>query len=489
MSKKKNKNKKKGNGGAAQPLSPERYVRERARLLPIDRCMVNTDWKENGIAHIVIARRHTTGNFTYGMYLVDTFCRGVYDTFFKFNVSEDEFEYTADMISERYDTEEVDYTVAHNIIYGAIEYAEEAGIKPHKEFALTRFILEEDTDDVPLIEYEFGKDGKHCLVVHSNFEASKYLPAMKKNLGENDFNVIIAEGDDYEVEDDDYDDEEGIGWSFDYDGQEAEYSYKHPEYPSSIDLKHQWVQDLLTTPEKDALTKDEIDRLLALPHDELRHDLEQIVLFELGRNVAGEYSEPYNPVIGHALLLLGEVGDVGSLDVVFEVMRQDDEFREYHICDGGEYLLTPPLYRLVHHNIHRLVDYLEEPGLETYFRVDALKILIADIQYFEPERRKEVLDYTHELITFLIAHEDDPRYMSSTLAGIICSFLMDICAVELAQDVEDLFATQKVDIGVCGTLNEVKKGLKKGEFLEPPEPFDIYKLYETIDRVFIKKSE
>lgn len=41
-------------------------------------------------------------------------------------------------------------------------------------------MLEEDTEDIPLIEYEFGKDGKHFLVAIDSYIASKYLPKLKK---------------------------------------------------------------------------------------------------------------------------------------------------------------------------------------------------------------------------------------------------------------------------------------------------------------------
>ena len=58
---------------------------------------------------------------------------------------------------------ECSYEEAHNLVWGSIAYAEEAGIAPDKSFRLTQYILDEETDDVPLIEYEYGKDGKHFL--------------------------------------------------------------------------------------------------------------------------------------------------------------------------------------------------------------------------------------------------------------------------------------------------------------------------------------
>ena len=56
-------------------------------------------------------------------------------------------------------------------MYGAIAWAEEAGIEPDKSFAVMKYMLEEDTDNIPLLEYEFGRDGKHLLMANNNLEA------------------------------------------------------------------------------------------------------------------------------------------------------------------------------------------------------------------------------------------------------------------------------------------------------------------------------
>ena len=61
------------------------------------------------------------------------------------------------------------YDEAHNCIYGAIAFAEEAGIEPDKSFKITQYMLDEDDDNIPLIEYKYGKDGKHTLLTSSFF--------------------------------------------------------------------------------------------------------------------------------------------------------------------------------------------------------------------------------------------------------------------------------------------------------------------------------
>jgi len=143
--------------------TPENYIRTRARNLPVESCYLNQKWKESGLASIIVARKHTNGNFTTGIYLVDLFALGTKDTYFRFNIPPHEL----DELIERMSTEQMikaDYVLVHNIIYGANAYAEDNGFTVCKEFALTRFILEEDTEDIELIEIEFGNQGNPFLI-------------------------------------------------------------------------------------------------------------------------------------------------------------------------------------------------------------------------------------------------------------------------------------------------------------------------------------
>lgn len=143
-------------------LSPENYIKTRARTLPIDGCYINDDWAEKGLANISVVRKHTNGNYTFGVYLVDLYALGTKDTFCNFNQSK---EIVDSAIYRGLDIEPIDYALAHNIIYGANEYAEDHGFKIHKDFkAITQYILEPDDERIPLIDVEFGKDGKPLVI-------------------------------------------------------------------------------------------------------------------------------------------------------------------------------------------------------------------------------------------------------------------------------------------------------------------------------------
>lgn len=73
-------------------LSPENYIRQKGRSLPIHECLINTDWKQANTANILICRLQPSGKYTVGIYLVDLLCLGVKDTNYFFNLPEDEYQ-------------------------------------------------------------------------------------------------------------------------------------------------------------------------------------------------------------------------------------------------------------------------------------------------------------------------------------------------------------------------------------------------------------
>jgi hypothetical protein len=156
-------------------LTPEAYIKSKARSLPIGECLINSGWNENGLATILIVRNHPKGTFTFGFYLVDLYAFGVKDSLFKFNVDQ---EYLEDFIEKCSPQEmiKIDYNLAHNIIYGAQAFASENGFKELKDFKLSKFILEEDDDTIPLIELEFGEEGQLSIYDTGVYDLKDLLP-------------------------------------------------------------------------------------------------------------------------------------------------------------------------------------------------------------------------------------------------------------------------------------------------------------------------
>ena len=193
-----------------QILSPENYIRQKSRNLPVSKCYITKEWEETQMAQITIVREHVSGNVTACLYLVDLSCLGIKDTTYKFNISFDEFEDLLDVYRDNgAEFIEIPYELAHNIIYAAVDYAEEYGFKPHKDFTSTTVcFLEEDTDDIPLIDIKCGDDDGNPVYVNSGFDSparvKQIVSQLEKTAGKDNYRIVIP-GEDGE---DEFDDEE-----------------------------------------------------------------------------------------------------------------------------------------------------------------------------------------------------------------------------------------------------------------------------------------
>lgn len=470
-------------------MSPERFLKEKARGLEIGKCYVSKDMKKYGEGHVLVSRLHKGGKVSVAFYLLDIYCLGVKDTFYKLRMDDYEFEQLLWTLQSE-NVEECTYEEAHNWVYGAVAFAEEAGIQPHRIFNLTQYMLEEDTDEIPLMEFEFGKNGIHFLVAHSNLEASKYLPTMKAHLGDN-FEVLIEDGED--IHDADNDDE-----YFDFPdiedhpmfktyGPSTEYTYKHPPYPQVLTLENQWLASELCDPKNATALDDKlIDRILALPHESLRRDLEALIMYHIGLTCDHlPDDEDSNGVIGNATMLLAEVGNEdSSLDVVLEVLRQSPDFYDYHINDSDEDIFTPTLYKLGQHQLEKLMAFAKEEGLHTYCKYLVFPA-VAQIATQQPERRTEVIEWFREYLQFAIKELPEAKSLDSTVAGLMICDLVEIQAKELLEDIRDLFNTGLVDIGYCGKYESVEQ-----DILHPQYPYidtiylDIHERFAQMRRLF-----
>ena len=187
-------NKKKGK--VVNMLSPENYIKQKARSLPVHECRISADWEESGFPLIVVARKHTTGSFTVGLFLVDLKCLGVKDAQYFFNIYANEYR---DLCAkyEGISLETVPYPLVHNIIYAGFEFAEDYGFKPHKDFTVAEFILEEDTDDIDFIDIPCGHNGKPLYVRgphDSDYFVAETINRLEKTAGAGDYEVILNPG-------------------------------------------------------------------------------------------------------------------------------------------------------------------------------------------------------------------------------------------------------------------------------------------------------
>lgn len=191
-------------------LKPENYIRKKARSLPLYKSYINTNWEEMGMAVIIVTRQKASGNLVLGFYLVDTGCLGLKNTGFHHNLLEGDFQ---GLLEQQYggmnlESMEIDHTTAFNIIYGSIEYAEDLGFRPHKDFKVSEYVLE-DVEAVEFKAIEFGKDGKPFFVAGPNDDIDRVMAILNKKVGPGNFEYLFPFSDDMDDEEE-YEDEDEV---------------------------------------------------------------------------------------------------------------------------------------------------------------------------------------------------------------------------------------------------------------------------------------
>lgn len=153
----------------------------KSRDWPIHECVINQSWKTNGLATLMISRMQPNNRLVFGSYLVDVFCLGLKDTFCNADFTKSEFEQFKEKFYRDSAPIKCSSSSAHTIIYGGIEFASSFGFKPHEDFSISRYILDEpgsfDKDE----SIEFGKNGKPLYIQGPHDDPNVVLEKLSKN--------------------------------------------------------------------------------------------------------------------------------------------------------------------------------------------------------------------------------------------------------------------------------------------------------------------
>lgn len=465
-----------------QALSPEKFIKEKARLVPIYKCYIDRDFEKSGEANIIVVRKHKNDKYTVAVFLVDLFCCGVKNSFYRLRMEDCEYEEMAEQYVYERDMQEIDYVEAHNRIFGAIAWAEEAGISPDKSFNLTQYLLEEDDDKVPLVEYEFGHNGHHCLITLTRLEASKYLPALRENLGSN-FECHIEEedldDDDDEYDDDEYDDFDDEDKLFE-PIQEMQYKYEGGDYPEQVQIENSAVEELMKK-ETGTFTVEDIDTLRSMDKESLCNDVKNLIMRELHRQW-GKYEDDLEAdemcnayIVGNSITILAEFDTEGQfIDVLLEVLRQNYSFFEFNFSDAADVLLSPAVYVCAKSNLQPFSSYLLEPGLINNFKChvyEALGILAKQ----DPEHKQDVIDVFRALFEEYAKDLPNRTICDGSCVGCLTDVCCSLQAKELLPLIKKAYDTGCVETMWVGDYDDVLFEMDKGyDGLTVIEP-DIFK--------------
>lgn len=157
---------------------------------PTDQAAESSTKLDPGIAQLWVVRSERNA-YLVGSYLVDYWCLGVKNTFGPRKITRRDYEgMIRDATRQVFNSgfREISLEQAQSIIFGAVDYASQYGLKPHRDFERSRVHLGKPIQ--PLHDIEFGRDGKPCYVSGPNDNPTQILNLLRDVLEEDDFNYV-----------------------------------------------------------------------------------------------------------------------------------------------------------------------------------------------------------------------------------------------------------------------------------------------------------
>lgn len=154
----------------------------KSRNWKIFECVINESWKKYGLANIMVSRMQPNNRIVFGFYLVDVFCLGLKNTFCNADFTKSEYEQVKEKTYRESSPINCSRSSSHTIIYGGIEFATTLGFKPHKDFSLSKYILDEKGSFEKDESIEFGENGTPMYVQGPYDDPNVVLDTLSKNI-------------------------------------------------------------------------------------------------------------------------------------------------------------------------------------------------------------------------------------------------------------------------------------------------------------------
>ena len=175
-------------------FSPKKYIIEKGRVCPINQCLIADGYNDMGLTVCLIIRKQPSGKFMFANLMIDRFCLGVKSAFCNCNFDENQLEELKERMLNVGEIEEVDPAHFHNLVYAAIDFAEENGFKPAKDFALAEKILDPDLIDDGIDDIEVGQEGKPLFINGPYDNVDSIIAILNRNVGEGNYEIMLGQG-------------------------------------------------------------------------------------------------------------------------------------------------------------------------------------------------------------------------------------------------------------------------------------------------------
>ncbi len=175
-------------------FSPRKYIKEKGRIIPIYKCLIADRYDDMGLSLCLVIRKQPGGKFMFASFVVDRHCLGVKDASTNCNFEEEQIEEITEKLSMNGRIKKVSRAYFHNLIYAAIDFAEENGFRPHPDFKLAEYVLDPELINDGIDEIEVGINGKPFFINGPYDDVDKIIATLNTNVGEGNYDYTIGGG-------------------------------------------------------------------------------------------------------------------------------------------------------------------------------------------------------------------------------------------------------------------------------------------------------
>jgi hypothetical protein len=126
---------------------------------PVVAAFAGKDLWKNGISYLLIARQEPQGALVFAVFLVDVFCLGVKNAFWRAGTAED-FEELLEQTQRAQSMRPIGAECLAKVVKGAVEYAESLGFEPHPDYRHASLLLDGIDPSACPNQFTYGKDGR-----------------------------------------------------------------------------------------------------------------------------------------------------------------------------------------------------------------------------------------------------------------------------------------------------------------------------------------
>ena len=165
-----------------------------AKNYSVYECLTDDSYKISGECTVIFSRKLSESRLLVGVYLVDLYCLWIKNTFYLMNTTYSK--YKNELILSMAKTMNLvacPVDLAHSIIYGSVEYAENLGFSPHPDFEKSRKILEPKKSFKKLPKVKFGNKGKPRFISGPDDDVRSILETLDRNVGKGNYEFITGQ--------------------------------------------------------------------------------------------------------------------------------------------------------------------------------------------------------------------------------------------------------------------------------------------------------